>query len=299
MYDDNGIKNVEEVGAIAYKALAKAKEMAKPGAKLIDIAGAVEEFVKERGFLPAFPLNLSVNSEAAHYTPSMDDERALDEEDILKIDFGAAKDGFLSDCAVCVDFSGTHGNLIEGVEDALSAAISMIKAGVRTSDIGREIEKVITAKGGKPIKNLGGHGIERHNLHSDPFIPNFNDGSDAVLEEGMVVAVEPFATDGRGLVTEGSTCEIYQFAEEAGVRQQTARQLMAEIARSYRDEPFAVRWLAGTAQSKFSLYAAIQELVRAGVIEPHPTLVEIGNGFVAQAEAMVVVEKDGCRILTK
>ncbi len=299
MYNDEEKRTLEGVGAMSYKAIQMARGLVKPGVRLVDVAEKVEKFVMDNGFGLAFPLNLSVNSEAAHYTPSVEDERAFSENDIVKIDFGAEKDGLLGDCAVCIDLSGHYSSLVEGAEAALAVAISRVRPGVTTGEIGREIAKAIEDKGGRPIRNLGGHGVGKHDLHSEPFIPNYDDDSKNVLEEGMVIAIEPFATDGKGLVTDGDSCEIYQYVGPAQIRQPAARQVLEEVTAKYGSEPFAVRWLARSAQSKFSLYAAIRELERAGAIEPHPTLVEIGRGHVAQAEAMVIVEKDGCKVLTK
>lgn len=288
-----------EVGAISYKAIAMAKGLVKPGARLLDVANAIEDFVRKSGFGLAFPVNLSVNSEAAHYTPSLDDARVFGDNDLVKVDFGAEREGFLGDCALSVDLSGGNAGLVEGVEDALANAISMVRDGVTSGAIGREIAKAIEAKGGRPIRNLGGHGVERHDLHAGFFIPNHDDGSEDVLKEGMVVAIEPFATDGKGLVTDSDTCEIFSCMQEAPVRSPSARRLLGEIISKYPHEPFAARWLAGIEPSRFSLYAALQELVRAEALDTHPTLVEISGGTVAQAEVEVLVEKDGCKVLTK
>ncbi|MEM0149320.1 MAG: type II methionyl aminopeptidase [Candidatus Micrarchaeaceae archaeon] len=297
--NEDEIKTIEEVGALSFKAISKAKEMAKPGMKLVDLAESVEKFVRENGFGIAFPINLSANIEAAHYTPSLMDDRVIGEKDIMKIDFGAAKDGLLGDCALTLDFSGENQDLIQASKDALDNAVSMVKAGAKVRDIGKEIERTIKSMGFNPVMNLGGHGVGRHNLHADLFIPNYDNGSDDELEEGKVIAIEPFATTGKGMITEGDTCEIYSFNGEAGVRSQGARQLMAEISNKYPSEPFAVRWLSNIIPSRFGLYAAIQELARSGAIEPYPTLIEVSKGMVSQAEVSMLVERDGCRVLTK
>ncbi len=297
--NDEDIKTIEEVGALSFKAINKAKEMAKPGMKLIELADGVEKFIRDSGFDIAFPINLSVNVEAAHYTPSLMDDRTIGEKDIMKIDFGAARDGLLGDCALTVDFSGDNQDLVEASKSALENAVSMVKAGVKVRDIGKEIERTIKSMGFSPVMNLGGHGVGRHDLHADLFIPNYDNGSDDELEEGKVIAIEPFATTGKGMITEGDTCEIYSFNGETGVRSQGARQVLAEISSKYPSEPFAARWLSNIIPSKFGLYAAIQELVRSGALEPYPTLIEVSKGLVSQAEVSMLVEKDGCKVLTK
>ncbi len=292
-------KTLEAIGAISYNALQMSKSLVKPGARLLNVADAIEGFIKESGFDLSFPVNLSVNTEAAHYSPSFQDERVFTENDIVKVDLGAAKDGVLADCALTIDLTGNHARLVEASRNALEDAISIVKHGVKVSQIGSAIEKAIKAKGATPIINLGGHGVEKHNLHSGFFIPNFDDGSEETLEEGMVIAIEPFATTGKGIVTDGSTCEIYQFSEDVSVRSPAARKLLEEIKLKYTYEPFAVRWLSNVSDSRFSLYAGINELARAGAIDGHPTLIEVSKGMVSQAEALVLVEKDGCKLLTK
>lgn len=208
---------VKEVGRASYEALMKAKAMVKPGVRLLDVADAAEGFLKEKGFGCAFPLNLSINEQAAHYTPSVEDETVFPDNALVKVDFGAAKEGVLGDCALTVDLSGKYGKLVESVDDALKNAIAVVKAGVRVSDIGAEIEKTIEAAGFLPIKNLGGHEVAVHDLHSSTFIPNYDNGDDTVLEEGMTVAIEPFAVDGKKqAVYESDICDIYTIMERRG-----------------------------------------------------------------------------------
>jgi len=292
---------IKEVGKASADAMLHAAKLVKPGARLLDVAESAENFLKERGFGLAFPINLSVNAEAAHYTPSFSDERQFSEGDIVKVDFGAERNGLLGDGAITVDLSGRHGKMIEAAETALDNAMATIRHGVSVCDIGKVIADAVESAGYLPIKNLGGHGIKEHDLHAELFIPNYDNGDFTVLEEGMIVAIEPFVTtsSGKGMVVEADTCEIYTYANDATVRSPEARALLAEISKSYSKEPFAVRWLSGLVRSKFRLYAAISELARAGALEPSPTLVEAGGKEVAQAEAQLLVTKDGCEIITR
>ncbi len=297
--EKNDINLINEVGAMSYKALIKARDMVKVGARLSDVAKHAEGFLKENGYGAAFPLNLSIGMQAAHYTPSVDDETVFGEHDLVKVDFGAEKNGILGDCALTVDLSHNNQKLIEAVNDALQNALSVIKSGVEVRSIGKEIERTILSKGFVPIRNLGGHSVKTHELHSDIFIPNYDNGDETKLEENMTVAIEPFATNGKGLVTESDICDIYSFDVEVNVRMREARQIQEEIKKSYSHEPFAVRWLSNVVGSRFGLYAGIAELSRNGGLTRHPTLIEVGKGLVSQAELEVIVEKDSCRILTK
>jgi methionyl aminopeptidase len=292
-------KLLEEVGHVSYKALNYAKTLLKPGALVKEVAIAAEKYLNDQGYAPAFPINLSINNEAAHYTPSFDDERIFTETDIVKVDFGAYKDGISGDCAITIDLSGKNGKLIDAANYALDAALSKLRAGITSSEIGREINTVLLKYGVKPIRNLGGHGLDIDNLHSGFFIPNYDDGSVDVLEEGMVISIEPFATNGKGMVADSDRCEIYSYVETVQPRLNSSRALIKNIEEHFSSTPFAVRWLANGIDSHFNIYSGINELVKLGAIEAHPILLEIGNGMVSQSEVTVLVEANGCKVLTK
>ena len=297
--DEKAIGNAVKLGDITYRALEKGRSLVKSGARLLDVAEAIEKYLRDQGCGIAFPVNLSVNEEAAHYTPKPDDDKVFGPNDLVKVDVGAEMNGALSDCAITVDISGQNSDLVEAAEMALKNALGVVKSGVMVSAIGREIERTIESYGFLPVKNLGGHGIEENNLHAEPYIPNYDDGDETTLEDGMVVSIEPFATNGKGMVISGDTNEIFSLIAPVNVRSASARAVLKEITEKYPKNPFAVRWMSGGSLSRFSLYSGIQELVRAGALEPHPLLIEAGRGLVSQAEVQILVEKNGCRVLTK
>ncbi len=290
---------LKEVGKASSEAMIYAANMIKPGVKLLDVAEASENFLKDKGFGLAFPINISINDQAAHYTPSVDDEHTFSENDLVKIDFGAERNGLLGDGAITVDLSGRHSKMVEAAEKALDNAISTVKHGVSVCDIGKVISETVEAAGFKPIRNLGGHGVGFHDLHAEFFIPNYDNGDFTVLEEGMVIAIEPFVTTGKGMVVDSDICEIYSYVGDMPVRLPESRTLLQHISENNSKEPFAIRWFSNIIKSKFKLYAAISELARSGAIEPHPTLVEVSGKEVAQAEAQLVVTNDGCEVITR
>ncbi|MEM3227554.1 MAG: M24 family metallopeptidase, partial [Candidatus Micrarchaeaceae archaeon] len=228
LLNEEQIKTAEAVGNMSYRMLEFAKDKVKEGAKLLDVANAIEEYAKSEGYELAFPVNLSINEYAAHYTPSASDEKVFTANDLVKIDLGARKNGILGDCAITIDLSGKSEKLVEASKEALDNAVSKIKAGVKVSEIGKVVEETIKAKGFAPIKNLGGHGVGIHGLHDEPFIPNYDNGDDTELEEGMVVALEPFATNGKGYVVNSDVFEIYGYVSDALTRDANARKMLAE-----------------------------------------------------------------------
>ena len=175
--EDFDYGTAKEVGKASYEALLHGKTMIRHGARLLDIAESIESRMREKGYELAFPVNISIGESAAHYTPAFDDESTVPEKGIVKLDIGARKGHYLGDCALTVDLSGNYGKLVEASQTALESAISMVRAGRKVNEIGREIGKVAKAAGFAPIRNLGGHGIEQHELHASVFIPYYDNGN--------------------------------------------------------------------------------------------------------------------------
>ncbi len=260
------------------------------GASLLDVAEFIENSIREKGAEPAFPCNISLNDESAHATPSLNDETVFG-NDMVKLDIGVHVDGYIADAAVTVDLSG-HPDLVEASENALSSAIEVIRAGVSTAEIGSVIEKTIEGYGYKPIMNLSGHGLGRYDAHTPPTIPNRKIIKGVLLKEGDVIAIEPFATDGAGRISERGVPEIFMVERVKPVRSPEARELLKELEK-YSTLPFARRWL-----STDRLDVGLKLLERAKVLKSFPILKEDGNGLVSQAEHTVIVEKDGCEVTT-
>jgi len=281
----------------AGRILAEVKEGAiervKEGALLLEVAEFVEQNIREKGAEPAFPCNISRNEEAAHATPSIDDETVFG-KDLVKIDIGLHVDGYIADSAVTVDLTGgENAELVGAAEAALNAAIKIIRDGISTAEIGDVIENAIRERGYKPVVNLSGHGLARYNAHTPPTIPNVRYEHGVVLKENDVVAIEPFATDGAGKVVEGGTVEIYGLLKAKPVRVSEAKKLLKEIEK-YQGLPFAKRWLP-----RERLDLALRTLKNAGALREYPVLREEGGGLVSQAEHTVIVTKDGCEVTTK
>ena len=300
MEDEYDYNTLREVGRVSAEALDYSRKVVKEGARFLEIAEGIEEFIRSRGMELAFPVNISVDSNAAHYTPEPDDKAALSGSETVKIDLGARKGEYLGDCAITIDLSGENAKLVEAADQALENAISIVKAGRAVNEIGREIANTASSKGFNTIRNLGGHGISRLDLHADIFIPNFDNGDTTVLEEDQVIAIEPFLTDGEGFVIEGEHLQIFQKTKEATTRSNDLRPISDFISNNYMTYPFALRWLKkGPVNDEFRIRRALNELARQDAIEGFPVLVERKKGMVAQSEKEMIVQKEGCEIVTK
>lgn len=265
----------------------------KPGMAVADIVNGIEKQIVSLGGQPAFPVNVSCNEYAAHDTAMVGDTRSIGEKDIVKVDFGIHVDGYIVDAAITVDLSGEHEKLLTAAKEALDSSIAIAKAGKNTTELGTIIESTIKKHGFKPIENLGGHSLEQYNLHSGIEIPNYAARSGTILEEGDVLAIEPFATAGRGYVTETARTDIFSALLPMPTRNSAAREMFSTINKRYRTLPFAERWVVSKPEDRI----ALSELVRNGSLRRYPVLKEKAGGLVAQFEHTVVIEKDSARIL--
>lgn len=299
MSEEINYKDYEDAGRVTYEALQYGKTLVRPGAKLLDVAESVERFMVEKGLRPGFPVNISIDTTAAHYTPQYGDGAVFTASDVVKLDAGARKNDGLGDSAITVDLSGKYSEMVKTVQDALDEALSLVKAGRQLNEIGRAVAALAEKRGFKPIRNLGGHGIEAGELHASIMIPNFDNGDTTALEEGRVVAVETFITNGEGYVVDSDYLQIFQKNASPSLRSADARNVAAFIDKNFSSYPFALRWLQKEFKSEFMIKKSISEMASQDALEAFPALVERRKGIVAQAEAEVIVEKDSCRVITK
>jgi methionyl aminopeptidase len=265
--------------------------MIEIGGSIRDVVVEIEEMVQRTGAGLAFPLNLSLNEDAAHDTASPDDERVFAQGDVVKLDLGVHIDGYIADTATTVDL-GDHGLLLEASQSALESAIRLVKPGVMVRDLGGAIQKEIETRGFHPIFNLTGHGLARYTIHTPPTIPNFFAPGGGRLEPGMVFAIEPFATTGSGRVSDKARVEIFSQVGIKPVRLSPARKML-DIVRERRGMPFARRWIPVE-----KLDFALTTLVSQGVLRAYPVLADIPGSVVSQHEHTLIVTEDGCLVTT-
>ena len=228
-----------KAGEIASEVLEYGKGLIKKDKSVLEIVEKVEGRIFQLGGKPAFPTQLSINEIAAHYAP-IKEELTIKENDIVKLDVGAHVNGAIGDNAVTV---GNNKELIQASRDALNEAIKIVQIGTELREIGKVIDETISSYGFKPIKNLTGHSIELYEQHAGLSIPNIDDGDDTKLEKGMVIAIEPFATTGIGLIEEGKLSGIYKLEKIKSVRTQMSKEILDFVVKEYKTLPFTKRWL--------------------------------------------------------
>ncbi len=284
--EEEVIEKYKKAGKIAKEALEFGASLIKPDVKAIDVTKAIEEKIISLGGKFAFPVNISINEVAAHYTPKENDELVFKKGDVVKLDIGVHVDGYIADTAITVDL-GENKELVKASEEALKAAIETIRPGIEVWEIGKVVEETIKSFGFVPIANLTGHSLDKFELHSGKTIPNVDNKSKTKIEEGDAIAIEPFATTGNGYVIDSAPSEIYSLIDVKPVRSPMERKVIEYIAEEYKMLPFCKRWIV----NKFGAGSAfaIRNLVRQEVLHNYPILREEARGLVSQREKTVLV----------
>lgn len=293
------IESYSKAGKIA----AEVREMARKkdwiGFTVYDICEEIENEIKKRGANCAFPVNTSINEIAAHYTAEPNDSIVVKDTDLVKIDLGAQINGYIADTAVTVCYDPQYQGLVHAAEDALSNAMSMIKNGVKSSDVGRTIENTIKQYGYKPIANLSGHSLEQYTIHAGRSIPNIWSIGSFALTEKNAYACEPFVTtkEGLGFVREGKTKNIFALATRKKTKDEEADKLIDYIWDNFNMLPFALRWLTKDHEEQ-KCKETLDFLVKKKAVHAYPVLVEANGQRVAQAEHTFIPNDIGATITT-
>lgn len=288
-------QNFLRAGAIAKEVRAYGKSLIKPGASYNNVIAQIYRKIADLGAIAAFPPQIALDHIAAHFLPQPDED-ILFSTQVVKLDVGICVDGAIGDCAVTIDLSGKYQPLVDAAEAALLAAEQILQVGLPIREIGKAIETTIISQGFKPVRNLSGHGLGVYKVHTPPGIPNYDDHSRGVLTPGMTFAIEPFATDGKGMIYEAGRPAIFSFAASRPVHSDFARSLMPKI-KSFQGLPFSIHDLTKDLPLT-KVHAAVDELLDAGVINGYAPFIEEGHGMVAQAENSVLIDEKGKVFIT-
>lgn len=294
--DQDALENIKKAGAITREARQLGAGMIAEGVSLLSVAEETEAYIRKKGAKPAFPVNISINQIAAHYTPASNDTSTFRRGDVVKLDVGAHVDGYMGDTAVTIEV-GTRNwtSLIEASSKALSMVIEMIGEGVPVSALGGTIDGGIRSNGFVPIRNLAGHEIKRHNLHSGLSISNYDDGNTTKVHNDMLVAIEPFATNGAGEVGNSKPGNIYILQRDREIKDPGANRLFSIIKQEFGSIAFCERWCTAL-DPKAPVH--LRTLVRYGAIYAYPILTEVKGGMVSQTEHTILINGSRAQVTT-
>ena len=288
-----------KAGKIAAEVREMVRERNWVGKTVYEICEEVENQIKKRGAKCAFPVNVSINEIAAHYTAEPNDPIIITDSDLVKIDLGVQINGYIADTAVPVCQDAQFDGLIQAAEEALSNAMSMIKVGVKASDIGRTIEKTIKQNGFKPIANLSGHSLGQYTIHAGRSIPNIWSVGGFTLAENTAYACEPFVTTekGGGFVRNGKIKNIFALNSRKKTKNDEADKLLDYIWEKFNMLPFALRWITKDWEEK-KARELLEQLINKKAVQAYPILIEINEQRVAQAEHTFIPNEKGVTVTT-
>lgn len=210
---ESDIENLRAGGKILSEVLKEVASHVKVGVTTASLDLLAEQLIRRAGAIPAFlnykpsgaaypypaVLCISVNDEVVHGIPS--EERILEEGDIVTLDLGLSFEGMFVDSAVTVcagQCDARAQKLLAATREALSIGIAAVHVGGHIGDIGAAVERVAKRYGLAVVAELGGHALGKK-PHEQPFIPNVGRaGTGEKIKEGMVLALEPIFTEGKG-----------------------------------------------------------------------------------------------------
>jgi len=269
------------------------------GSTLAEICEYVESEIIKRGAKCAFPVNTSLNEVAAHYTAEPNDPKTVSDADLVKIDLGAQVNGYIADTAVTVNYDTQYDSLVQAAENALQAAMSMIKVGVKSKDVGRKIQNTIMDMGFKPIANLSGHSLDQYTIHAGKTVPNMWTIGSFSFSENEAFACEPFVTtkNALGFVRNGKIKNIYALVSRKKTKDDEADKLLEYIWNNFNMLPFALRWIVKEWEEK-EARKMLDFLIKKKVVKAYAILVEASGKTVAQAEHTFIPTQTGVTVTT-
>lgn len=289
-----------EAGKIASRIRERVRKVDFSGKSLYDICENIEKDIRSNAGIPAFPVNVSLNEIAAHYTAEPGDPTIVNHDDVLKVDIGVQVNGFIADTAVTVSSNVKYQALVASAESALDEAIKMAKLNVSSSAIGEVIERTISRSGFKPIQNLSGHSIEQYTIHAGKSIPNIRTfGSSFQLTANQAYAIEPFVTtkDAQGVVYEGKIRNIFGVVSRKPTKDKNCDDFLQNIWDRFKTLPFTTRWLLSDYEER-DARKMLEVLLKRKNIHAYPILVEGNYKVVAQAEHTIILKNNNTEIIT-
>jgi methionyl aminopeptidase len=201
---DREIEKMRAACRTASSVLDRIVNVIRPGISTREVDQAAADFMSDEGCKSAFlgykkfpgHICISLNEEVVH---GIGGSRRIQYGDIVKIDCGVVKDGWVGDTAITVPVGVVDARvqrLLQVTEETLALAITFAEAGRRLGDLCSAIEDEIIANGFSVVREFVGHGVGRK-LHEDPQVPNYGRaGTGPKLKPGMTIAIEPMVNMG-------------------------------------------------------------------------------------------------------
>lgn len=274
----------------------KVKNNLKAGMPALEITEIIENEIKiltkfdEKQPLKAgigFPVGISINDVAAHFTPCSKHNPIIQEDDVVKIDYGVHINGCISDGAFSWCPSGKYDDLIKISQEATLTGIKNSGPDAILGQIGGEIQEIIENSEIEinnkflPIKSIGnltGHKIQPFIIHAGKMVPNIRVDYFERMKEGEIYAVETFPTTGNGEIFNDKECNHFMINKIPKNNDKTSL-----IYDQRSTLPFCPRWFDfDIPDSKY--------------ITKYPVIKTKDKGIVAQYEKTIYIKNNGVEI---
>jgi methionyl aminopeptidase len=260
----------------------------------------------------AFPVGISINHVAAHDSPFSKGIK-INFNDVVKIDFGVHINGYIIDSAFTMTFNSNYQPLIDASKEGTYIGIKNSGVDVRISELGEKIQEVIESYecniDGKiiPIKScqhIGGHNIDQYRIHAGKLVYGVKNNCKDIMLEGELYAIETYATTGTGDLKLDSNmdCSHYSLNYDRQYYSpkftfKNSHILLNKIKSEYNTLAFNKRWIKEW-NTQPSLTGYINELVKTGIVNAYPPIVDIKNSKISQLEHTIYIDAKSIKIIS-
>ncbi|KAG9185814.1 methionyl aminopeptidase [Alternaria panax] len=328
--DDDFLKDYRKAAEVHRQVRLYAQTIAKPGVSLTRLAEEIDDSVRalvghqglEAGDALkaglAFPTGLCLNNIGAHWTPNAGAKEVfLQQDDVLKVDFGVHVNGRIVDSAFTVAANPIYDNLLASVKAATNTGLKEAGIDSRIDHISEMIQEVMESyeveiKGKiipvKAVRNsksspspFTGHDILRYHIHGDKQVPFVKTKTTQRMEEGDVFAIETFGSTGKAYLHDDIGVYGYgrnEHVRATGPNHASAKSLLKTIDENFGTLVFARRQLERLpGVEKYHL--GMRTLVNSGVVEAYAPLVDVPGSFVAQFEHTVLLRPNCKEVISR
>ncbi|KAF2745592.1 methionine aminopeptidase 2-like protein [Sporormia fimetaria CBS 119925] len=320
--DDDFLKDYRKAAEVHRQVRRYVQTIAKPGVSMTTLADEVEAGVRaltghqgiELGDVlkagMGFPTGLCLNNVGAHWTPNPGGKEVyLQQDDVLKIDFGVHVNGRIVDSAFTVASNPVYDPLLDAVKAATNTGLKEAGVDARISHISKEIQEVMESYevelNGKTIpvkavRNITGHNILRYKIHGDKQVPFVKSNTTQRMEEGDVFAIETFGTTGKAYLRDD--IGVYGYGRNpsvsaTGLHHATAKSLLKTIDAHFGTLVFSRRYLEHMGVKNYHL--GMRSLVSNGIVEAYAPLVDVPGSYVAQFEHTVLLQPNCKEVISR
>jgi methionyl aminopeptidase len=289
----------------------------KPEMSLINIVKIIENKIKEESSDKinngiGFPVGVSLNNCAAHYTPNYcEKDIILKDQDIIKIDFGVHSNGVIIDSALTLHFDSKYDEFIQISKDLTDFAVKQAGPDAILGEIGEAIEEYI--KGTeiyidnklcqlKTMEDLSGHLIKPYEIHAGKAVPNIKINYPLRMLENEYYAIEPFLTTGLGKSILKEPNSHYMLSKNHNMTKHLdnsdIRHVYDIINKNYSTLPFCQRWLYEFDKS-YEYDKILKQMETTKILNSYPPIYDIEGSIISQFEHTIYIKKNGIINLTQ